>query len=97
VFAYKHAIEAWARRRTRFGGQNTTIARPEGQAPSPSEVPANQYLVEHNAITRMMDRYVAGARAGDGDLMRPAFHREATMSGYCHGAGYSGSFEHVFE
>ena len=97
VFAYKHEIEAWARRRTRFGSQDTAVARPEGHEPSPSEVPANRYLVEHDAITRTMDRYVAGARAGDGDLMRPAFHREATMSGYCQGIEYSGSIEHVFE
>src|SRR3954463_14561566 len=34
--------------------------------------------------------------AGEGDLMRPAFHREATMSGYCQGVEYSGSIEHVF-
>jgi hypothetical protein len=97
VFAYKHEIEAWARRRTRFGNQDTTLARPEGHEPSPSEAPANRYLVEHDAITRTMDRYVAGARAGDGDLMRPAFHREATMSGYCQGVEYSGSIEHAFE
>ena len=82
VFAYKHEIEAWARRRTRFGSQDAAVPGPEGHEPPPSEVPANRYLIEHDAITRTMDRYVAGARAGDGDLMRPAFHREATMSGY---------------
>src|ERR1700686_2460234 len=97
VFAYKHEIEAWARRRTRFGSQDTAVAQLEGHQPSPSEVPPNRYLVEHDAITRTMDRYVAGARAGEGDLMRPAFHREATMSGYCQGVEYSGSIEHVFE
>ncbi len=97
VFAYEHEIEAWGRRRTRFRSQDTSDARPEGDKASPSEAPANRYLVEHDAITRTMDRYVAGARAGDGDLMRPAFHREATISGYCQGIDYSGSIEHVFE
>ena len=29
--------------------------------------------------------------------MRPAFHREATMSGYCQGVEYNGSIEQVFE
>ena len=97
VFAYKHEIEAWARRRTRFGSQETAAARPEAPERSASELPANRYLIEHDAITRTMHRYVAGARAGDGDLMRPAFHREATISGYCQGVEYSGSIEHVFE
>ena len=60
------------------------------------ETPANRYLVEHDAITRTMALYIAGARAGDGELMRPGFHPEATMSGYCQGVEYSGPIEHVF-
>jgi hypothetical protein len=44
-----------------------------------------------------MHCYIAGARAGDGDLMRPAFHPSATISGYCQGVEYSGSIEHVFQ
>ena len=44
-----------------------------------------------------MHCYIAGARAGDGDLMRPAFHPSATISGYCQGVEYSGSVEHVFQ
>jgi hypothetical protein len=61
------------------------------------EAPGNRYLVEHDAITRTIDRSIAGARAGDGELMRPAFHPEATMSGYCQGVEYSGCIGHVFE
>lgn len=97
VFAYKHEIEAWTRRRTRFGTSGAPLAQPDGHEVSPSELSANRYLVEHDVITRTMDRYIAGARAGDGELMRPAFHREATISGYCQGVEYSGSIEHVFE
>jgi hypothetical protein len=97
VFAYKHEIEAWTRRRTRFGSLDAAVAWPGRNETSASEASENRYLVEYDAITRTMDRYVAGARAGDGDLMRPAFHRDATMSGYCQGAEYSGSIEHVFE
>ena len=59
--------------------------------------PTNAYLVEHDAITRTMLRYIAAARAGDGDLMRPAFHPSATISGYCQGVEYTGSVEHVFK
>jgi len=97
VFAYKHEVEAWTRRRTRVSGQDAAEARAVSGEPSPSDVPANRYLVEHDAITRTMDRYVSGARAGDGELLRPAFHPQATISGYCQGVEYSGPVEHVFE
>ncbi len=97
VFAYKHEIEVWTRRRTRFEGQDSTGFWQEQQGLHGIDGPANKYLLEHDAITRTMDRYVRGASAGDADLMRPAFHPEATISGYCQGAEYGGSIEHVFE
>src|SRR5580692_4062408 len=97
VFAYKHEIESWTRRRTRFGGKDPVVEGREAHDLSQaSDASANRYLVEHDAITRTMDRYIAGARAGDEELMRPAFHPEATISGYCQGVEYSGSIEHVF-
>jgi hypothetical protein len=93
VFAFRHEIEAWSRLRTRCSGTPATEA--EGLPyTNPS---SNTYLLEHDAITRTMHCYIAGARAGDGDLMRPAFHPSATMSGYCQGVEYSGSIEHVFK
>ena len=58
---------------------------------------ANSYLLEHDASTRTMHRYIAGARAGDSERMRPGFHPETTISGYYQGVEYSGSIEHVFE
>ena len=97
VFAYKHEIEAWTRRRTRFGATEAPVVLPEGDPTPPTETPANRYLVEHDAITRTMERYIDGARAGDGDFMRPSFHQDATISGYCQAVEYSGSIEHVFE
>ncbi len=93
VFAFKHEIEAWCRSRTKYSGQ---IPGDEVRQFQP-ESPANAYLVDHDAITRTMHLYIAAARAGDGELMRPAFHPEATISGYCQGIEYSGSVEHVFE
>jgi hypothetical protein len=97
VFAYKHEIDAWTRRRTKVGGgMDSAGALREAPDLSPTEAQANRYLVEHDAITRTMDRYIAGARAGDGELMRSSFHPEATMSGYCQGAEYTGSVEHLF-
>ncbi len=94
VFAYRHEIEAWSRLRTRCPG---TDSSDESERLSPPKPGINAYLVEHDAITRTMHRYIAGARAGDGDLMRPAFHPSATISGYCQGVEYSGSVEHVFQ
>jgi len=32
-----------------------------------------------------------------GDLMRPAVHSSATISGFCQGVEYSRSVEHVFQ
>ena len=93
VFAFRHEIEAWSRLRTRCSGTPATEAEGLPHA-NPS---SNTYLLEHDAITRTMHCYIAGARAGDGDLMRPAFHPAATMSGYCQGVEYSGSIEHVFK
>jgi hypothetical protein len=94
VFAYRHEIEAWLRLHTKYPHEiaiNTAENLPSLQSAT------NAYLVEHDAITRTMHCYIAGARAGDGDLMRPAFHPSATISGYCQGVEYNGSVEHVFQ
>jgi len=93
VFAYKHEIEAWSRSRTTCPSLLSDDKADSLPAAKPT---ANAYLVEHDAITRTMHCYIAGARAGDADLMRPAFHSSATISGYCQGVEYTGSVEHVF-
>ena len=84
VFAYKHEIEAWSRLRTRCPGAAATDV---GESLAPAPPAANAYLSEHDAITRTMHLYIAGCRAGDGDLMRPAFHPSATISGLLPGRG----------
>jgi putative lumazine-binding protein len=94
VFAYRHEIEAWSRLRTTC--PNPFSVDRADNPPTPTPV-VNAYLVEHDAITRTMHRYIAGARAGDSDLMRSAFHPSATISGYCLGVEYTGSVEHVFQ
>ena len=98
VFAFRHEIEAWSRLRTRCPGEvSVDINEDDAESVSPLKPAANAYLAEHDAITRTMHLYIAGCRAGDGDLMRSAFHPSATISGYCQGAEYSGSVEHVFQ
>jgi hypothetical protein len=102
VFAYSHEIEEWSKRRTR---KRLALARrephPETASPRIGAVGAenplgNAYLTEQDAITRTIDLYIAGGRAGQGDLMRPAFHPEATIAGYCFGVEYCGPIEHLF-
>jgi Putative lumazine-binding len=101
VFAYAPEIERWSQRRTR----KLLRAAPgtlESSSPAEPDIlpltspPPKGYLAEHDGITRTVDRYIAGARAGDGELMRPSFHPEATIAGYCFGVEYSGSIEHLF-
>lgn len=94
VFAYKHEIEAWSRLRTKRPYRRLDDRE---QASSPVDRSGNTYLVEHDAITRTMHCYITAARAGEGNLMRSAFHPSATISGYCLGVEYSGSVEHVFD
>ena len=54
------------------------------------------YLTEYDAIVATMQRYLEGGRAGKSELMRPAFHSDATIVGYCGGALLTGSIEQLF-
>lgn len=94
VFAYKHELDRWHGERTKRPDVQLDAALHQ-LAPANLAEPS-PYLAEHDAITRTIHLYVAGARAGDGEMMRPAFHKEATMSGYCQDVEYSGPIEHVF-
>ncbi len=96
VFAYKHEIDAWSRVRTKIPAE-IAIDELETTSSNGNQETNNSYLTEHDAITRVVHRYIAGCRAGDSELMRPAFHPSATISGFCQGIEYSGSIEHVFE
>lgn len=40
------------------------------------------YVNEVDAITRVVQHYIEGARTGRGAAMRPAFHEAATIYGY---------------
>lgn len=95
VFAYVDELNHWARHRT----QTSSEALPGEGGASKHDSPAapSGYLQEHDAITRVLHLYVAGARAGQSGVMRPAFHADATISGFCQGVEYSGSIQHVFD
>ena len=101
VFAHVDEIDRWMKRRTRPAGPDaTTSAEPQDAAaqavPNRPGAP-NRYLAEHDAITRVIDCYIAGGRTGDSEFMRQAFHPEATMAGFCQGVEYSGSIQHLFD
>ena len=76
---------------------NTSSRNEDATSAEASPEPVSGYLTDHEEVTRTVDRYIAGGRAGNGDLMRPAFHPEATVAGFCKGVEYSGSIEHLFE
>jgi Putative lumazine-binding len=40
------------------------------------------YLPEYDAITNIMQMYIEGSRHGKSELMRPAFHPNASFFGY---------------
>ena len=40
------------------------------------------YVNEIDAITRVVQHYIDGARSGKGDDMKPAFHDDANLFGY---------------
>jgi hypothetical protein len=94
VFAFRHEIDAWRRSRITCP-EKLSAEETDSALPATSRV--SMYLAEHDAITRTMHCYIAGARAGDSSLMRPAFHPCATISGFCQGVEYTGSIRHVFE
>jgi len=102
VFAHVDEIDRWMKRRTspaRPDAEITSAEPPDATAEAAPDRPGapTRYLTEHDAITCTIDCYIAGGRAGDSELMRPAFHPEATMAGYCQGVEYSGSIQHLFD
>jgi hypothetical protein len=94
VFAYRHEIDVWSRSRTKCPGAELID---DAEVLLPAKSAKNAYLVEHDAITRTMHFYIAGARAGDSNLMHAAFYPWATISGFCQGVEYSGSVKPVFD
>lgn len=42
----------------------------------------NEYLTEYDQIVQAMQKYIDGSKQGKSELMRPAFHPEASFFGY---------------
>ena len=54
------------------------------------------YVNEIDAITKVVQHYVEGARTGKGDAMKPAFHEGATIYGYVGADLFGGPIQSLF-
>ncbi len=51
---------------------------------------------EHDAIAKVVQHYIDGAKSGRGDDMKPAFHKEATIFGYVGADLFAGPIGQLF-
>jgi len=54
-------------------------------------------LKEYDAITKIVQHYIDGAKSGRGDDMKPAFHKDATIFGYVGPDLLAGPIQQLFE
>jgi len=52
---------------------------------------------EQDAISKVVQHYIDGARSGKGDDMKPAFHEDATIFGYVGTDLFAGPIQILFE
>ncbi len=57
----------------------------------------NGYLTEYDAIVKTIQHYIDGSRAGNSELMRPAFHTGASLVGYAGGNLLFGPAQQLFD
>lgn len=57
---------------------------------------AHANLEQYEAIAAVIQHYIDGAKTGKGDLMRPAFHQDATIFGYVGPDLFAGPIEQLF-
>ncbi len=51
---------------------------------------------EHDAIAKVVQCYIDGAKSGRGDDMKPAFHKDATIFGYAGADLFAGPIQQLF-
>lgn len=57
----------------------------------------NKNLNEYIAIEKTIQHYIDGAIAGKGELMKPAFHEDATMYGYVGDDLFAGPIQGLYD
>ena len=51
---------------------------------------------EYDVITKVIQRYIDGAKSGKGEDMKPAFHKDATIFGYVGDELFAGPIQQLF-
>ena len=59
-----------------------------------SNAPTN--VSEYDAIAKVVQHYIDGAKSGKGDDMKPAFHKDATIFGYVGADLFGGPIQQLF-
>lgn len=54
-------------------------------------------VVEYDAITKIIQHYIDGAKSGRGADMKPAFHKDATIFGYVGPDLFAGPIQGLFD
>jgi len=54
-------------------------------------------LSQYDAIAKVVQRYIDGAKSGRGDDMKPAFHEDATIFGYAGAEMFAGPIQQLFD
>ena len=52
---------------------------------------------DYDAITKVLQHYIDGAKAGKGALMKPAFHDDATIFGYVGPDLFAGPIQGLYD
>ena len=52
---------------------------------------------DHDAITKIIQHYIDGAKSGKGDDMKPAFHQDATVFGYVGPDLFAGPIQGLYD
>jgi hypothetical protein len=52
---------------------------------------------DYDAITKLVQHYIDGARSGKGSDMKPAFHKDATIFGYVGPDLFAGPIQLLFD
>ncbi len=60
-----------------------------------SNAPTN--VSEYDAIAKVVQHYIDGAKSGRGDDMKPAFHKDATIFGYVGDDLFAGPIQQLFD
>ena len=58
---------------------------------------ASTKVSEYDAIAKIVQQYIDGARSGRGDDMKPVFHTDATIFGYVGADLFAGPIQQLFD